>query len=282
MRRVQEFRLHEKIPNSTRLAGKLLVLSTPAIPWGGLLGNTAWASTPNKWGSSRGTKRAGFVTPRAAVHPKPFCLSVNEVVLLTAALWSHPRESARSQLDYRLAPVQRQNFLIPREEFKALGPAVHIHCLTRCLFVSLPQGFSIPRLCGRKQVRCPSRSSEASFLAGTRDTTFAPSPKLFWPLSGFSISSPKWHQEVTLSRWTPAHPKAPPPSLQPKGWSSTLWQGCWCDKRCLRRQLFISMVTPFLLLFMFIRMCTCKSGLFISIHANNYTILSPSPVSPRN
>lgn len=188
--------------------------STPAIPWGGLLGNTAWASLPNKWGSFRGTKKAGFLTPRAAARPKPFCLSVNEVVLLTAASSSHLRESAGSQLDYRLAPLQGQTFLIPWEEFKALSPAVHIHCLSRCLSVGLPQAFSILWLCGRKQDWCPSCSSAASFLGGTREIAFAPSPKVFWPLSEFSISSSKWHQEVTQSRWTPAHPKAPPPSLQ--------------------------------------------------------------------
>lgn len=155
---------------------------------------------------------------------------------------------------------------------------MHIHCLTRCLSVGLPQAFSIPSFVAGSTSGAPAAAPKPV----SWDSTSAASPKLFRPLSKFSISSPKWHQEVARSRRTPAHPKAPPPSLELKGWSSTPWQGCWCDKRCLRRQLFISMVTLFLLLFMFIRMCTHKPGLFIPIHTNNYTILSSPPVSPRN
>lgn len=117
-----------------------------------------------------------------------------------------------------------------------------------------------------------------------------------WHLRDHSCSSTKTFLTVIrvqyqFSQMAPGSSSEQMNTCTPKGTTTLItarglkqhpWQGCWCDKWCLRRQLFISMVTLFLLLLMFIRLCTHKSGLFIPIHSNNCTILSPSPVSPRN
>lgn len=113
-------------------------------------------------------------------------------------------------------------------------------------------------------------SSKPCFLDGTRGSASAPSPNFPGCYQSSVSLLPRGPRKLQGAA-EPLHTQRPPQPGQSPGLRQPPWQGCCCDKRGLCRQLLISMVTLFLLLFVFgpghARVCLSPSTLITPLPA---------------